>query len=237
MNTVTNTTNEQQKPQRQIRSFVRRQGRLTQKQENAILEYWSEFGIEYQAALTDFAAYFGRIAPLTLEIGFGMGTSLVKMAKAAPEKNFLGIEVHRPGVGACIALAKEEGVDNLRVICHDAIDVLDNMIADASLDAVQLFFPDPWQKVRHHKRRIINPTFVQRVRKKLNLGSVIHLATDWQDYAAHMLAVMNQAEGFQNISTNNTYIPRPDSRPLTKFELRGQRLGHNVWDLMFKKVK
>lgn len=237
MNNITEITGEKNTPLRQIRSFVRRQGRLTQKQDQAILQHWLTFGLDYQPTRLDFQSCFNNQLPVVVEIGFGMGTSLVQMAKENPNCNYLGIEVHRPGVGACIAAALEADLKNLRVICHDAIDVLENMIPDQSLQTVQLFFPDPWQKIRHHKRRIINPVFIQLVRKKLQKEGVVHLATDWQNYANQMLNVMSQAEGYQNLAQDKSYVPRPASRPLTKFELRGQRLGHGVWDLMFKKVK
>src|SRR5699024_242846 len=173
--------------------------------------------------------------PLVLEIGFGMGHSFVEMAHNEPEINFLGIEVHLPGVGACLALAEEEQVENIRVMCHDAIEVLQNCIADNSLHRVQLFFPDPWHKTKHHKRRIVQPAFVQLLHRKLAPQGVLHMATDWQNYAEHMLEVMKDAEGYRNLSTTGDYVPRPSNRPLTKFEKRGQRLGHGIWDLQFQK--
>lgn len=222
---------------RRIRSFVRRQGRLTKGQQQALDQHWPVIGVEYQAEPVDLAALFGREAPTVLEIGFGMGASLVTMASNNPQQNFLGIEVHSPGVGACLADAHEATLTNLRVMCHDAVEVLQKMIPDASLEMVQLFFPDPWHKARHNKRRIVQPAFVELVLDKLNLGGVFHMATDWQPYAEHMLEVMNNCAGYQNLSENHSYVPRPDSRPLTKFELRGQRLGHGVWDLMFKRIK
>lgn len=222
---------------RRIRSFVRRQGRLTKGQEFALENYWPVMGVEYETAPVDFAALFGREAPVTLEIGFGMGTSLVAMAQANPQQNFLGIEVHSPGVGACLATAHEEGVENLRVMCHDAVEVLQKMIPDNSLSMVQLFFPDPWHKARHNKRRIVQVPFAELVKSKLKLGGVFHMATDWEPYAEHMLEVMSSIDGYQNQSQSNDYVPRPDSRPVTKFEQRGHRLGHGVWDLMFERIK
>ncbi|WP_127959479.1 tRNA (guanosine(46)-N7)-methyltransferase TrmB [Serratia microhaemolytica] len=222
---------------RRVRSFVRRQGRLTKGQQQAVDNYWPLLGVEYQPDPVDVAALFGRDAPTVLEIGFGMGASLVTMAANNRQQNFLGIEVHLPGVGACLASAHEAELDNLRVMCHDAVEVLQNMLPDSSLDMVQLFFPDPWHKARHNKRRIVQPTFVELVRQKLKPGAIFHMATDWQPYAEHMLSVMNNANGYVNLSGSNDYVPRPDSRPLTKFELRGQRLGHGVWDLMFKRVE
>ena len=221
---------------RRIRSFVRREGRLTKGQERALTQLWPVMGVEFSGQMLDVATLFGREAPVVLEIGFGMGASLVEMAKAAPEKNFIGIEVHRPGVGACLTSAEEAGVTNLRLFCHDAVEVLEQMIPDQSIDTLQLFFPDPWHKSRHHKRRIVQPPFVQMLRPKLKLGGLFHMATDWQNYAEQMLEVMSVAEGFTNTSAFGDYVPRPDARPLTKFEQRGHRLGHGVWDLVFQRA-
>lgn len=221
---------------RRIRSFVKREGRLTKGQAGALARQWPKLGLAHQAGVIDLAAVFGRSAPVVLEIGFGMGKSLVQMAKAAPEQDFIGIEVHRPGVGACLLEAEEQQVENLRVYEHDAVEVLADCIADESLSTIQIFFPDPWHKKRHHKRRIIQPEFVQQLRKKLKPGGILHLATDWENYAEHMLEIMQAAEGFRNLATDNTYVPRPDHRPLTKFEVRGQRLGHGVWDLQFERI-
>jgi len=222
---------------RRIRSFVRRQGRLTKGQQHALDNYWPVMGVEYQAQPVDLVDLFGREGPVVLEIGFGMGASLVTMAGNNPQQNFLGIEVHSPGVGACLGSAHEAGVENLRVMCHDAVEVLQNMIPDNSLRMVQLFFPDPWHKARHNKRRIVQVPFAELVMRKLKLGGTFHMATDWESYAEHMLEVMSSIEGYKNQSEDNTYVPRPESRPLTKFEQRGQRLGHGVWDLMFERVK
>ncbi|MCX8956969.1 tRNA (guanosine(46)-N7)-methyltransferase TrmB [Erwinia psidii] len=225
------------RPLRRIRSFVRRQGRLTKGQQHALDHFWPQKGVEYQPEPVDFPTLFGRDAPVVLEIGFGMGASLVSMAQANPQQNFLGIEVHSPGVGACLSAADEAGVENLRVMCHDAVDVLNHMIPDNSLRMVQLFFPDPWHKARHNKRRIVQIPFAELVLRKLKLGGVFHMATDWQAYAEHMLAVMHDIAGYKNQSETQDYVPRPASRPLTKFEQRGQRLGHGVWDLMFERIK
>ncbi|WP_375057192.1 tRNA (guanosine(46)-N7)-methyltransferase TrmB [Zobellella sp. DQSA1] len=221
---------------RKIRSFVRREGRLTKGQEKALAEQWPVMGIEYQARLLDLDASFGRSAPRVLEIGFGMGASLVEMAKAAPEQDFIGIEVHTPGVGACLMAAAEAGLGNLRVMCHDAVEVFEQMLPEQSLDRVQLFFPDPWHKKRHHKRRIVQPAFVEMVRSKLKIGGEFHMATDWENYAEHMLEVMKAAPGYANAAPTGDYMPRPDYRPLTKFEQRGHRLGHGVWDLIFSRT-
>lgn len=231
MNEQINTADNQPiKPKRTIRSFVLRQGRLTKGQEQALTHLWPVFGIDYQSGTN---IEFNHSQPTVLEIGFGMGASLVEMAKAAPNKNFLGIEVHKPGVGACLMAIEENQLANLKVMCHDAVEVLENMIPDNSLDKVQIFFPDPWHKARHNKRRIIQPEFVNLISQKLKSGGILHLATDWQHYAEHMLDVLSNAEAFTNLSPTNDYVPRPEDRPITKFEKRGQNLGHGVWDLQF----
>ncbi|KFZ39251.1 tRNA (guanine-N7)-methyltransferase [Shewanella mangrovi] len=229
--------NEEGKYLRKVKSFVLREGRLTKGQAQALEENWPTMGLEYSAETIDLAQVFGREADTVLEIGFGMGASLVEMAKAAPELNFIGIEVHKPGVGACLSAAAEAGVTNLRVYHHDAVEVLQHAIADGSLSRVQLFFPDPWHKKRHHKRRIVQPEFAALVHSCLKIGGVFHMATDWENYSEHMLEVMNQATGYKNQSPDGTVMPRPDYRPLTKFEARGQRLGHGVWDLMFERTE
>lgn len=231
MNEQINTTDNQQiKPKRTIRSFVLRQGRLTKGQEHALTHLWPIFGIDYQSGTN---IEFNHSQPTVLEIGFGMGASLVEMAKAAPSKNFIGIEVHKPGVGACLMAIEDNQLSNLKVMCHDAVEVLENMIPDNSLDKVQIFFPDPWHKARHNKRRIIQPEFVNLISQKLKSGGILHLATDWQHYAEHMLEVLSNADAFTNLSPTNDYVPRPEDRPITKFEKRGQNLGHGVWDLQF----
>ncbi len=220
---------------RKIQSFVKREGRLTKGQAKALEQGWEQMGLSIDMGLLDFAEVFGRTAPVVLEIGFGMGKSLVEMAAAEPDKDFIGIEVHRPGVGACMMDAMELGLTNLRVFEHDAVEVLDKCIPGESLARLQLYFPDPWHKKRHHKRRIVQPQLVQQVRQKLQIGGLFHMATDWENYAEHMLEVMNGAEGYVNTAEDGTYVPRPDYRPLTKFEARGHRLGHGVWDLIFKR--
>lgn len=221
---------------RKVRSFVKREGRLTKGQERALNEHWQTMGLNHQDGLINPQVVFGNDKPVVLEIGFGMGKSLVEMAKAAPELNFIGIEVHKPGVGACISYAVEQGVDNLKVYEHDAIEILADCIPSASLTTVQLFFPDPWHKKKHHKRRIVSAEFVETIRQKLKVDGVFHMATDWENYAECMLEDMRNSQGYKNLSATNDYVPRPESRPLTKFENRGQRLGHGVWDLQFSKV-
>ncbi|OOE94250.1 tRNA (guanosine(46)-N7)-methyltransferase TrmB [Salinivibrio sp. AR647] len=221
---------------RKVRSFVRREGRLTKGQEQALNESWPTMGIDFDATELDWQQVFGNDNPVVLEIGFGMGASLVEMAKNVPEKNFVGIEVHTPGVGACLMAAREAGVTNLRVMCHDAVEVFEQMLPKESLDTVQLFFPDPWHKKRHHKRRIVQLPFAEMVRDKLKMGGVFHMATDWENYAEHMIEVMEAAPHYQNIAKEGYYVPRPEERPLTKFEQRGQRLGHGVWDIKYTRT-
>jgi tRNA (guanine-N7-)-methyltransferase len=224
-----------EKIHRKIKSFVRREGRMSQRQANAYENYMSDYGLIFEQKLISFNDLFNNDSPVTLEIGFGMGHSLVEQASRYSEQNFLGIEVHRPGVGSILADIQEKGLTNLRVICHDAIEIIEHMLADDSLSKAQLFFPDPWHKSRHHKRRIVKPEFVQSLQKKLKLGGLFHMATDWENYAEHMLEVMQQEQGWKNHSDNNTFVARPESRPETKFEKRGERLGHGVWDLIFEK--
>ena len=222
--------------QRGIRSFVIRGGRMTDAQKKAYDAGWPKFGLEVAKGVIDPRDCFGREAPLTLEIGFGMGQSLAEMADAAREQDFIGIEVHKPGVGALLREVETRQLDNVRIYCTDANDVIDHCLPDACLDRVLLFFPDPWHKKRHNKRRLLQPEFAQRIRHKLRVGGIFHMATDWQEYAEHMMAVMSDAEGFENTLPAGEYAPRPDDRPITKFEKRGERLGHGVWDLLFRRT-
>jgi tRNA (guanine-N7-)-methyltransferase len=178
---------------------------------------------------------FGRQAPRILEIGFGMGQSLQQMAAQHPEQDYLGIEVHRPGIGSLMLNLEKHAIGNVRVLCADAMEVLEHHLAENSLDAVYLFFPDPWPKRKHHKRRIVQPAFVELVASRLKPGGILHMATDWENYAEHMLAVMNSTDKFDNCAGAGNYSERPDYRPLTKFEQRGHKLGHGVWDLIFKR--
>ncbi len=221
-------------PQR-IRSFIRRQGRLTPGQEVALDQYWPQYGLE-PVVDYDFSQVFGRQAPLIVEIGFGNGDSLAKMAAANPDHDYIGIEVHKPGVGHLLILLHEQGLTNVRVYCHDAIEILEQKIPDHSLAGLHLFFPDPWHKKKHHKRRIVRPSFVDLLNKKLQVTGYFHAATDWQHYAESMLEVLSASEGLKSTSLTQDYCERPDYRPLTKFEQRGLRLGHGVWDLIFRKV-
>lgn len=206
---------------------------MTRGQQRALLQLWPSMGIEYQGAVPPFDAIFGRSAPLILEIGFGMGLTLVQMAQNAPGENFIGVELYRPGVGACLAAAHLAGIDNLRIISHDCVEVLEEMIGDATLTKVQIFFPDPWPKKRHHKRRLLQPAFSALLQRKLAVGGLLHLATDWQPYAEQMVAVLQATPGLCNLASETDYVARPEWRPLTKFEQRGQGLGHGVWDIMF----
>lgn len=221
---------------RRIRSFVRREGRLTTGQQRALDVLFPHFGIEASDSPIDFGAVYGREAPTILEIGFGNGDTLATIARNHPENNYLGIEVHRPGVGHLLMRIEEFGLHNVRVMCADAVEILQRQIPDGSLAALYLFFPDPWHKKRHHKRRQVQPEWAQLVRRKLKIGGMLHMATDWQEYAEHMLAVLSHAEGFVNQSPHSDFIERPAYRPTTKFEQRGTRLGHGVWDLMFMRV-
>ncbi|WP_218192008.1 tRNA (guanosine(46)-N7)-methyltransferase TrmB [Pseudomonas sp. M30-35] len=220
---------------RTIKSFVMRAGRMTEGQQRGLDQGLSKFGLKLEDGPQDFDALFGRQAPRTFEIGFGMGHSLLEMASAAPEHDFIGVEVHRPGVGALLNGLLTQNLNNVRVYSCDALEVLRNCIADNSLDRLMLFFPDPWHKARHHKRRIVQPEFAELVRQKLKVGGVLHMATDWEPYAEYMLEVMNVAPGYKNMADDGLYVPRPAERPITKFERRGERLGHGVWDLKFER--
>lgn len=220
---------------RGIRSFVQRAGRITEGQRRALAELWPRYGIEAGEEPIDLEAAFGRRAPVTLEIGFGDGESTVALAGQHPDRNLLGIEVHPPGVGHCLLLAERAGLTNLRVISQDAIEVLARRLPDACLDEVLLYFPDPWPKKRHHKRRIVQPEFVALLARKLAPGGVFRLATDWAPYAEHMLEVMSASADFENRSPSGDWVERPSSRPITRFERRGGRLGHVVRDLAFRR--
>jgi tRNA (guanine-N7-)-methyltransferase len=220
---------------RKIRSFVRREGRLTPAQQRGLDDSWAEMGLNPADGVLDCAQAFGREAPTVLEIGFGMGGSLLEMCQASPGKDFIGVEVHRPGVGAFLHQAKTLALTNVRVYCHDAVEILNENIIENSVDRIQVFFPDPWHKKRHHKRRLIQPEFVALLTRKLKPGGVLHLATDWQPYAEHMMAVLSANASLANCAGEQAYSPKPFDRPLTKYEQRGQRLGHGVWDLLFTK--
>jgi tRNA (guanine-N7-)-methyltransferase len=209
---------------------------MTVAQERAWRDLWPKYGLGNSPDALDLRATFdGRDAPVTFEIGFGNGETLVALAALHPERNYLGLEVHRPGVGHLMLRCEEQLLTNVRVLCADAVEVLQQRVPDGSLDEVLLYFPDPWPKKRHHKRRIVQPAFVDLVARKLRAGGVFRLATDWQPYAEHMLATAGACSLLVNASSDTGYVPRPESRPLTRFERRGQRLGHGTWDLAFVK--
>lgn len=221
---------------RPIKSFVLRQGRLTKGQEQALESAWPKYGIAEGSGLLDFSVIFGNAAPISLEIGFGNGESLAQMAIAEPERNFLGIEVHTPGVGHLLHLVQKHQLTNVRMMNTDAVEIIQQRIPEHSLDQVQIYFPDPWHKKRHNKRRIIQAEFVSLLATRLQTSGLLHLATDWQDYAESMAEVMQASADFRTInSSGEPFSPRPDFRPLTKFEQRGLRLGHGVWDLLYLK--
>jgi tRNA (guanine-N7-)-methyltransferase len=221
--------------QRHIRSFVLRAGRMTTAQERALSELWPSYGVDAGEQPLDLDALFGRAAPHCLEIGFGVGEVIGSLAEAHPHIDYLGIEVHRPGVGRLLLRAAQAQVRNLRVICQDAVEVLNGRIADDSIDEILVFFPDPWHKKRHHKRRLIEPAFVAAMAAKLRAGGILRLATDWQAYAEQMLEVCNASPVLNSLSADRNYVARPDFRPVTRFERRGARLGHGVWDLAYVK--
>jgi tRNA (guanine-N7-)-methyltransferase len=218
---------------RPVRSFVLRQGRMSPAQARAIETLWPRYGIDYAAVPLDFERAFGRRAPVVLEIGFGMGETTAAIAGAQRDVDFLGVEVHGPGVGALLARLDAMALANVRVVRHDAVEVVTHMIAAASLSGVHVFFPDPWPKKRHHKRRLLTPDFVHALAGRLAPGGYLHAATDWEDYAHEMLATLTAEPLLRN--TAQGFAPRPATRPLTKFEARGQKLGHAVFDLVFRK--
>ena len=220
---------------RTIRSFVIRNGRMTDSQKSALENLLPIYGIPYTGDLINFAEVFGNSLPVWLEIGFGNGEALLEMASTQPQVNFLGIEVHAPGVGHLLAGIKQAELSNIRVIQHDAVEVLSEMIPAAGLARTLLFFPDPWHKKRHHKRRILQQETVQLISQALQPGGVLHCATDWEEYAEAMLEVLTASENFNNMDSGGGYSEKPTYRPMTKFEQRGLRLGHNVHDLLFQK--
>ena len=220
---------------RAIKSFVLRQGRLTKAQQYALDKHWLNYGIDYSERVLSFNKLFGNNHEVIIEIGFGNGESLLQQAINQPQYNFIGIEVHGPGVGHLIHQAYSENIQNIKVIRFDAIEVLKHQIADNSIQQLQLFFPDPWHKKRHHKRRIINPEFIRLIHQKLKTGGLFHMATDWQHYANQMLEQMDNAEGYNNTSGSGNFSTSKAARGETKFERRGLKLGHGVWDLIYEK--
>ncbi|MEA3410446.1 MAG: tRNA (guanosine(46)-N7)-methyltransferase TrmB [Pseudomonadota bacterium] len=221
---------------RTVQSFVRREGRLTPGQKRALQRLWPVYGTDCGDTPLDLEAVFGREAPLTLEIGFGNGESMAALAEAHPERNFLGAEVHRPGLGRLLRRIEELHLTNVRLYSGDAVELLERNLPAATLDAVLLFFPDPWPKNRHRKRRIVQPRFVRLVHRALRDAGVFHMATDWEEYAIHMMAIMEAADGYRNRAGPGRFSPRPGDRPFTRFERRGARLGHTVRDLVYTRV-
>jgi len=221
---------------RSIRSFVIREGRITEAQERALEALWPKYGVEFTSEPLSFDVLFARQAPRTVEIGFGNGENLAEMAAAHPERDYLGIEVHRPGVGRLLLALEERKLTNVRVACHDAVEVLTRQVPLQSLDEVVILFPDPWPKKRHHKRRMVQSTFVELVIDRMQPGGTLRMATDWAPYAQEMLATLQANPRLQNLAPDGTYIPRPADRIVTRFEKRGERLGHEVWDLAFRHI-
>jgi tRNA (guanine-N7-)-methyltransferase len=218
---------------RAIRSFVKRGGRVTTGQERALAELWPRYGVDWAGEALDLDLLFGRHAPRTLDIGFGDGETLVALAAAHPERDFLGLEVHAPGVGHCLLRAAAAGLTNLRVLQQDAVEVLERSVAPAALDEVLIYFPDPWPKKRHHKRRLVQPPFVALLASRIARGGRLRLATDWSPYAEWMREVLDASAEFRNAAGGAGYVPRPPARPVTKFERRGTRLGHEARDLEY----
>lgn len=221
---------------RRIQTFMRRSSPFTTSQKQGMADYSARYLLPRSRGPLDVAAVFGREAPLTVEIGFGMGYSLAEMAEAAPERNFIGIEIHEPGVAQLCFELGTRNLPNVRILDEDALELLEMRFADGSIDTVQLYFPDPWQKARHYKRRFVNAANAALIRRKLKAGGIFHMATDWQNYAEWMLEHMEVAPGYENLAGTGRYSERPDYRPLTKFEKRGQKLGHGVWDLLYRAI-
>lgn len=221
---------------RKIRSFVLRKGRITKNQEKSIIKYWPTIGIDYKKNKINFDDLFNRKTKTILEIGFGMGLSLVNTAYKNKKNNFIGIEVYQPGIGSCLSYAHKLGITNLRIINYDAVEVLENMIYDESIDKIQLFFPDPWDKKKHHKRRIIQLKFVFLIYKKLKLGSIIHIVTDSENYKKHILNILKNLKCFKYLHEGLEYKKIFNSRPMTKFEIKGIEIGNKINDLIFKKI-
>ena len=221
---------------RSIRSFVTRAGRITEAQQRALAQLWPKYGIEFAPEPLEALALYGRDAPRILEIGFGNGENLAGLAEAHPEQDFLGIEVHRPGVGRLLRALESQHLTNVRLICHDAVEVVARQIAPHWLQEILVFFPDPWPKKRHHKRRLLQPAFVQQLAARLVPGGVLRIATDWEPYALEMLATLAAVAELQNLAADGTCVERPAERQPTRFERRGARLGHEVWDLAFRRI-
>lgn len=221
---------------RSVRSFVTRNGRITPAQERALAQLWPQYGIDFTPRTLDADVHFGRAASRTLEIGFGNGENLLALAAAHPQRDFLGVEVHRPGIGRLLLALESQRLRNVRVICHDAVEVLEQQITHGFLDEILILFPDPWPKKRHHKRRLIQRPFAELAASRLARGGVLRLATDWQPYALQMLETLAATPGLENLAADGGFVARPGERAPTRFERRGERLGHDVWDLAFRRV-
>lgn len=221
---------------RGIRSFVVRAGRATAAQQRALVELWPTYGVEFTDRPLDWDQVFGRTAPRMVEIGFGAGEALLAFARDNPDIDCLGIEVHRPGVGHLLLEAHQAGLKNLRIVCHDAVEVLQHQLAPASISLMHIFFADPWPKKRHHKRRLIQAPFVELLAHVMQSHGLLRLATDWEPYAQHMRSVLDACAAFTSLAGADGFVARPDVRPLTRFERRGQRLGHRVWDLAYRRT-
>jgi tRNA (guanine-N7-)-methyltransferase len=228
--------NHKSRERRPVRSFVLRGGRLTDGQKRALDELWPRWGVESGSGMLDLSTLFGDDRPVILEIGFGNGEATWRMAEAEPQHNFLAVEVHRPGVGRLLLRLEERGIGNVRVVCADAVQLLRERAPPVSLDGVRIYFPDPWPKKRHHKRRILQPAFVELLASRMRSGAILHLATDWAPYAEYMLDVLRGSGRFENLSPAGASCPRPEWRPRTKYERRGERLGHPVIDLVFRRL-
>jgi tRNA (guanine-N7-)-methyltransferase len=220
---------------RSIRSFVIRGGRTTAAQQRALDELWPRYGVEFRASALDLDALFGRQAPRVVEVGFGNGENLATLAAAHPERDYLGIEVHPPGIGRLLLTVAAQSLSNVRISGHDAVEVFEHQLPENSLDEVLILFPDPWHKKRHHKRRLVQPQFVQCIASRLKAGGRLQLATDWQPYAEHMLQVLNECDALENLAQGGAYAARNPERTRTRFEQRGERLGHGVWELTFRR--
>jgi len=223
--------------ERKVRSFVLRQGRFSEAQQRAFAQHWSRFGVEYRGEQRDLDALFGRDAPKVLEIGFGNGEALRAAARQDAGLDYIGIEVHAPGVGRLLNALAEDGSGHVRVYHHDAVEVLQHEIMDGALDQIRIWFPDPWHKKRHHKRRLIQPEFAGLLVRKLRVGGILHLATDWEEYAEHMWDVLDAVPGLRNEAGPLGHVPRPAWRVETHFERRGVKRGHGVWDLVYTRVR
>jgi tRNA (guanine-N7-)-methyltransferase len=234
--TPESTSSAGEKVMRRIQTFMRRSSPFTASQKQGMAEFAPTLLLPRSREPFIAANIFGRDAPLTVEVGFGMGYTLAEMAMAAPERDFIGIEIHEPGIAQLCFELGTQNITNVRILDEDALELLELRFADSSIDTFQLYFPDPWQKARHHKRRFVNHANAELIRRKLKTGGIFHMATDWQNYAEWMLEHMETAPGYENIAGKGNYHPRPDFRPLTKFEARGHRAGHGVWDLMYRKI-